>query len=65
MFNSFFSKRKKDLSGTPSKDPVCGMQPTEGINLTHDGVTYSFCSTHCRELFKQNPESYIKKQRNN
>ncbi|HBV01034.1 MAG TPA: YHS domain-containing protein [Candidatus Taylorbacteria bacterium] len=65
MFNSFFTKRKKDFSGTPSKDPVCGMQPTEGITLTHDGVTYLFCSTYCMQLFKQNPWSYIKIQENN
>ncbi|OHA19263.1 MAG: hypothetical protein A3H73_00275 [Candidatus Taylorbacteria bacterium RIFCSPLOWO2_02_FULL_50_120] len=60
MFNSFSPNTKKIFSGAPSKDPVCGMQPTEGIRLIHDGVTYSFCSTHCMQLFKQNPKGYIK-----
>lgn len=44
-----------------SKDPVCGMEPTEGIDLTYEDIKYSFCSDHCKQQFEKNPESYITK----
>jgi Cu+-exporting ATPase len=42
-------------------DPVCGMEvdiaaPTASIS--HEGTTYLFCSTHCLEKFKSNPEKF-------
>ena len=42
-------------------DPVCGMQPTEGIDLIHENIKYSFCSDHCKEQFEKEPETYITK----
>ncbi|HEY4479820.1 MAG TPA: hypothetical protein VI981_05740 [Candidatus Paceibacterota bacterium] len=44
-----------------SKDPVCGMRSTEGIDFIHRSVKYSFCSDHCRQRFEKNPEIYITK----
>ena len=29
-----------------SEDPVCEMKPTEGIDLIHENIKYSFCSDH-------------------
>ncbi len=35
------------------KDPVCGIYfpQREGVELTHAGKTYVFCSTACRDRF--------------
>lgn len=42
-------------------DPVCGMSiesSEAAAQLKHNGNTYYFCSTHCRDEFKQAPERY-------
>lgn len=42
-------------------DPVCGMQVEEGREAgraEHEGVTYYFCSTGCKDKFEENPEGY-------
>ncbi len=44
-----------------SKDPVCEMRPTEGIDFTHENIKYSFCSDHCKQQFEKGPEAYITK----
>lgn len=44
-----------------SKDPVCGMEPREGINIMHENIKYSFCSDHCKQQFEKDPEAYITK----
>lgn len=64
MFNikSFFKFWKNDGSKTPirvSKDPVCGMKATDGIDFVYGGIKYSFCSDHCQQQFAKNPEAYI------
>lgn len=44
-------------------DPVCGMtvQPEKAAgSFEYDGRTYYFCSTHCLNKFKANPESFLK-----
>lgn len=45
-----------------SKDPVCGMtvdpQKTS-LHLTHQNQEYFFCSKHCLENFKKNPDKYL------
>lgn len=44
------------------RDPVCGMRVDPQRNpptATHDGRTYAFCSTGCREKFVQDPAAYI------
>jgi Cu+-exporting ATPase len=52
--------RNGDDSGTTS-DPVCGMKVTEDSEHRHEhaGVTYRFCSAHCREKFSADPVRYL------
>ena len=43
-------------------DPICGMMvdPKQSqYNLPYQGKLYLFCSAHCLEKFKINPEQYI------
>ena len=43
------------------KDPVCGMQVEESEaagQTEHEGRTYYFCSTACKDKFDQSPEDY-------
>jgi Cu+-exporting ATPase len=43
-------------------DPVCGMEVDERTTpekVTHEGTTYYFCSSDCRDEFKTSPEDYI------
>ena len=45
-----------------AKDPVCGMDvdPAAGKpRAVHDGVTYHFCSEHCRTKFVAEPLKYL------
>jgi xanthine dehydrogenase accessory factor len=47
-------------------DPVCGMLvslqgTTEVVEL--DGVTYAFCSAHCRKQFEADPARYLAAER--
>ena len=47
-------------------DPVCKMKISEktAIDLhNHNGQTYYFCSTDCKSLFAENPESYLPKKK--
>jgi Cu+-exporting ATPase len=44
-------------------DPVCGMSTDDKSAfkpMDYEGKTYHFCSLHCLEKFKQNPEAYLK-----
>jgi xanthine dehydrogenase accessory factor len=46
-------------------DPVCGMTVRAGQSghpLEHDGVTYHFCSTGCRQAFAADPAAYVKRE---
>ena len=46
-------------------DPVCGMTvepPTKAGSVEHDGATYHFCGTGCREKFEHDPEAYLGEQ---
>jgi xanthine dehydrogenase accessory factor len=46
-------------------DPVCGMTVAasrSGHPLEHDGVTYYFCSTGCRQAFETDPAAYARKE---
>jgi len=46
-------------------DPVCGMTvpaAPAGRPLTHDGVTYYFCSPGCRGTFEKDPAAYATKE---
>lgn len=43
-------------------DPVCGMSTEDSEAFTryiHDGRSHYFCSTHCLEKFKKNPEAFL------
>jgi Cu+-exporting ATPase len=45
-----------------AKDPVCGMnvdRASAAYRYEYRGQTYLFCSQHCLERFRQNPEQYI------
>ncbi len=47
----------------PAKDPVCGMKvdPVHAAGSTeHAGKTYYFCSQHCEQRFRANPNDYLK-----
>jgi len=44
------------------KDPVCGMtteSPEEYISYEHRGEAFYFCSEHCLEKFKTDPDKFI------
>lgn len=44
------------------KDPVCGMQIEEADaagQTEHEGRTYYFCATACKEKFEASPDDYI------
>ena len=44
------------------KDPVCGMEVEESEaagQSDHEGTTYYFCSTTCKDRFDASPEDYI------
>ena len=47
------------------EDPVCGMPVPASSNLkaSHDGHSYSFCSTFCLEAFQRDPRSALGKPR--
>lgn len=45
-----------------AKDPVCGMMVDEkkaAATSVYNGVTYYFCSKHCKMEFDKNPAQYI------
>jgi Cu+-exporting ATPase len=45
------------------KDPICGMtteSPEEFISYKRQGETYYFCSEHCLNKFKADPDKYIR-----
>jgi P-type Cu+ transporter len=47
------------------RDPVCGMEINThdaADTSQHEGETYYFCSTNCKEKFEQNPQQYVKGQ---
>src|ERR1700682_1333481 len=48
--------------GEQAVDPICGMmvhkQSAPGA-LEHEGTTYYFCSDHCLEAFRKNPQSSL------
>src|SRR6266540_729846 len=52
------------MAGT-STDPICGMtvDPASAAgSAAHAGRTYYFCSRHCLEAFRANPDRYIGQQ---
>ena len=52
----------REMSVTDAIDPVCGMtvdMTTATEKAVHDGVTYYFCSSGCRESFEREPAKYL------
>jgi P-type Cu+ transporter len=50
------------LARTSAKDPVCGMavDPSRAAGShEHGGRTYHFCSRHCLEKFRTDPDEYL------
>lgn len=45
-------------------DPVCGMEVEENSphRFSLDGEEYLFCSSHCRETFRDNPGRFLEDQ---
>ncbi len=46
----------------PAVDPVCGMTVNPGAAAgfyEYDGQTYYFCSKHCLEKFREDPERFL------
>ena len=46
---------------TTTIDPVCGMTIEESAaaaSVTHNGVTYHFCSSTCQERFMAEPNTF-------
>ncbi len=44
-----------------ASDPVCGMDvypATASATVTHEGITFYFCSTECAERFRADPRRY-------
>jgi Cu(I)/Ag(I) efflux system membrane fusion protein len=54
------------MSGTLEKDPVCGVGVSvkkalkEGRASLHQGKTYYFSSSECKEKFDRDPDRYVK-----
>jgi Cu+-exporting ATPase len=51
-------------STTVVKDPVCGMDvetASAAGHTEHDGQTYYFCGSNCKEKFDHNPAQYLGK----
>lgn len=45
------------------KDPVCGMEVTDASNdetYEYKGKIYYFCTTLCKIQFENDPEKYVK-----
>ena len=43
-------------------DPACGMEASADLfKADYKGKSYYFCSDHCQEQFKKDPEAYIEK----
>ncbi len=54
--------RQIDSISDEVTDPVCGMHtesPEDYIPYDHDGTTIYFCSEHCLEKFKADPERFL------
>lgn len=50
------------MFGKKVRDPVCGMKVDKGkvvFKSNHHGVTYYFCSEHCKNEFEKNPAKYL------
>ncbi len=61
MEHSAHTHNEKD-AGSLARDPVCGMTvdpATAKHSAEHAGTTYFFCSGHCAEKFRAQPETVL------
>lgn len=52
------------MNNTTVKDPVCGMgveSATAAGHTVHDGQTYYFCSSKCKDKFDKDPKQFLDK----
>ena len=57
------TRSKPEGTSAPVVDPVCGMtvKPHSAAgSFVYDGETYYFCSTHCLQKFREDPERFTK-----
>jgi xanthine dehydrogenase accessory factor len=57
--------RSGQAEAAEATDPICGMTvPATAAShpLSHDGVTYYFCSLGCRREFEKDPAAHVKKE---
>ena len=62
--NHSASLKESEPVGARVVDPVCGMtvQPDSAAgSLVHDNQTYYFCSKHCLQKFREDPELFSEK----
>ena len=66
---AFLSRGEGPEQGTEAqteiKDPVCGMTVdprTSELKYEYNGKKYYFCSEHCLEKFRREPEKYLKQK---
>ena len=53
---------QEDSQAALVRDPVCAMtvdEPAKAPSSGHDGHTFHFCSSRCRDKFDQEPEAYL------
>jgi Cu+-exporting ATPase len=56
----------QDSAHDSALDPICGMDvhiTPESLHHEHNGQNYYFCSEHCLVKFKENPENFIKQDK--
>lgn len=53
----------KNIQVVNEEDPICHMKTAEFLKDTavYKNKTYGFCSSYCKDEFKQNPEKYAQK----
>ncbi len=47
-------------------DPICGMEVDEEKAVAiyeYEGETYYFCAVGCKDKFAQNPEKFVKEEK--
>ena len=57
--------QKKGEGGLSVKDPVCGMNVDPAktdLKYDYNGQSYYFCSSHCFEKFRKDPEKYLQQR---
>jgi YHS domain-containing protein len=60
---SGFAQARRSLRPEKAKDPVCGLMVEKDpkLSLNYKGEIFYFCSRTDLDLFRKNPERYVKK----